>query len=69
MSAKAGKYASFYLPNGSSIAFTSEACELVSGYTYKITDIKKRYWDDQNAVTVYENGVPSIRESSSKAED
>lgn len=55
------KYAAFYLPNGSSIAFTTEACELVSGFTYKITSIFKRYWDDGETITVYENGVESVK--------
>jgi len=57
----AGKYAAFYLPNGASIAFTTEACELVSGFTYKITSIFKRYWDDQETVIVYEDGVLSTK--------
>lgn len=61
MAIQKGKDGAIYVHYGSSIAATGEACELVSGYTYKITDIAKRYWDKSQAVTVYENAVVSTK--------
>ena len=41
-----------------STAFTTEACSLVAGKTYEITDRTKRYWDESNGVTVYDDASP-----------
>jgi hypothetical protein len=40
---------------------TAEACSLVSGNTYRITDIARRIIDPETAYTVYENGVPTAQ--------
>lgn len=61
MSITKGKLGAIYGNYTASAAATGEACELESGYTYKITDITKRYWDKAQTVTVYENAVPSTK--------
>ena len=43
--------------SGSTTAFTTEACTLVSGKTYKITNAAKNVWDRLVAVTVFDNAV------------
>jgi hypothetical protein len=42
----------------STTSFTTEACGLVTGKTYEITDRTKRYWSESDGVTVYDNGSP-----------
>ena len=42
---------------GTSTAFTTEACTLVSGNIYQITDSAKRAWNPAVAVSVYDGGV------------
>lgn len=44
--------------SGSSVAMTGEACSLVSGTTYQVTDSTKRCFDTSSPITVYDGGVP-----------
>jgi hypothetical protein len=44
--------------DGTSTAMTAEACSLVSGKTYRITDAAKRMLDPAVAVVVDDNGSP-----------
>jgi len=59
--ATAGKNARIRVA-GTGVTFTDEACTLVSGKTYKITDRDKIRWDRDETVTVKDGGsaVPSI---------
>lgn len=43
--------------SGTSTSFTTEACSLVSGYTYQIDDTTKRCWDWTKTFTVYNDAV------------
>ncbi len=43
--------------HGTSTTFTTEACTLVSGKTYKITDGTKNIWDRTATLNVFDNGV------------
>lgn len=56
-----GKLGAVFGNYAASVAATGEACVLDSGFTYKITDITKRYWDKAQTVTVYENAVESTK--------
>lgn len=47
-----GNVASVYLCSGAGTVFTAEACGLVSGTTYQITDTTKRIWDRNTAIVV-----------------
>jgi len=43
---------------GSTTAFTTEACTLVSGKTYSIDDAAKEIWDRSVTIVVWDNGSP-----------
>lgn len=43
--------------SGSATGFTTEACTLVSGKTYKITDTTKNVWDRTASFTIFDGGV------------
>lgn len=43
---------------GTSTAFTTEACSVVTGKTYEIDDLTKAVWDPDVAVVVWDNGAP-----------
>lgn len=50
-------YATTIKVSGTSTAFTTEACTLVSGKTYQITDTAKRIWDPNTDIRVFDNSV------------
>lgn len=52
-----GGYQASVKKSGTSTAMTTEACALVSGKTYQITDTTKRVIDYAAALTVFDNGV------------
>lgn len=43
---------------GTSTSMSTEAMELVSGKTYKITDATKNAWDYSKAIVIWDNGAP-----------
>mgnify|MGYP000057736131 CR=1 FL=1 len=47
---------------GSTTAFTTEACALVSGKTYQISAATKEIWDRGTTVTVFDNAVDKTTE-------
>lgn len=60
MAAIAGYNVALYV-GGTPITMTGEAMSLVSGNTYRITDINRRIIDPETAITVYENGTPTVQ--------
>jgi len=58
MGAIQGRKGDIYLQTGNATAFTGEACHLVSGTTYQISNAAKLNWDRATAVTVYVGGNP-----------
>lgn len=46
--------------SGAAVAMTAEACALVSGNIYQITNTAKRIVDPATTLTVYENGIASV---------
>lgn len=57
-----GSAADVYICAGAGTPFTGEACTLVSGTTYQITDTGKRIWDLTTAVVVYD-GLTTVPDS------
>ena len=57
MAAIAGKLGELWIQDGTSSAFTTEACSQVSGTTYQIDDAAKRQWDIANTLSVYDDAV------------
>ena len=57
MTILSGHVADVYLCSGAGTGFTNEACSLVTGTTYQITDTSKRIWDHTTAVVVKNGGV------------
>lgn len=58
MAAIAGRLGELWAQSGTASAFTGEACTLVSGTTYKITDAAKRQFDPATTFIVYDGGSP-----------
>jgi len=57
MAAIQGRAGELWAETGAAVVFTAEACTLVSGTIYKITNATKRQWDPATAVLVYVNAV------------
>jgi hypothetical protein len=52
-----GRLGELWAQTGNATAFTTEACTLVSGTTYKITNAAKRQWDRATTVSVFDGGA------------
>ncbi len=50
-------YVAKILKTGTSTPFTTQAMSLVSGRTYRITDVTKNIWDRNTTLTVFDNAV------------
>jgi len=57
VSAIQGRKGELWVNSGSATAFTTEACDLVSGNIYHITNTAKRVWDPATTPSVYDDGV------------
>lgn len=60
MAAIPGRRAELWVQSGAAQSFTSEACQLVSGTTYEVTDADKRNWSPTSTITVYVDGSPLL---------
>jgi hypothetical protein len=66
MSAICGRLGELWLQAGTATAMTKEACEVVAGTTYHVTDAAKRYFDYATAVLVYTGAGEDLQTSGYK---